>query len=117
MDFDIDKFWAKNQHKHVVRVVPLPDLNVPKPDNHTRFVCISDTHSKHTSIPFMPDGDVLIHAGDFSNVGTAKEILEFNEWLGTLKNKYRHIIVIAGNHDVTFDTENYENVLSFWIVN
>ena len=30
----------------------------------TRFVCISDTHRKQTP---MVDGDVLIHAGDFSS--------------------------------------------------
>jgi hypothetical protein len=29
----------------------------------TRFICISDTHGK---TPAVPDGDVLIHAGDIS---------------------------------------------------
>lgn len=30
----------------------------------TRFVCISDTHSR--IIPQVPDGDVFLHAGDLS---------------------------------------------------
>jgi len=29
-----------------------------------KLVCISDTHSLHRRIPDIPDGDVLIHAGD-----------------------------------------------------
>lgn len=34
----------------------------PKPEGATRFVCISDTHTKHREI-VIPDGDVLIHCG------------------------------------------------------
>ena len=29
-----------------------------------KLVCISDTHSMHRRIPEIPDGDVLVHAGD-----------------------------------------------------
>ena len=31
-----------------------------------RIVIISDTHGKHQHIQNVPDGDVLIHGGDFS---------------------------------------------------
>ncbi|XP_002740401.2 metallophosphoesterase domain-containing protein 1-like [Saccoglossus kowalevskii] len=51
----------------------------------------------------LPDGDVLIHAGDFTNVGRPKEVDEFNEWLG--KQPFQYKIVIAGNHELTFDQE------------
>ena len=40
-------------------------------DNVTRrirIVCISDTHKKHRQLD-VPDGDILIHAGDFSQWG------------------------------------------------
>lgn len=45
--------------------------NVPeKPPGCTRFVCISDTHGKQNSMKFpVPEGDVLIHSGDFSEFG------------------------------------------------
>ena len=33
-----------------------------------RIVCISDTHGKHAKVR-LPDGDVLIHAGDFMTYG------------------------------------------------
>jgi len=45
----------------------------------------------------VPDGDILIHAGDFTLTGTLGEVVEFNEWLGTLDHPYK--IIIAGNHD------------------
>lgn len=66
-----------------------------------RIVCISDTHGHHSKVS-VPDGDLLIHAGDFMAFGTKlKEIIQFNQWLGTLP--HQHKIVIAGNHDVMFE--------------
>jgi len=65
-----------------------------------RLVCISDTHSLHRRIPDVPDGDVLIHAGDCLGAGTLDNVEDLNDWLGTLP--HRHKIVIAGNHDWVF---------------
>jgi len=67
-----------------------------------KIVIISDTHGMHRSLD-MPDGDVLIHAGDFTTRGTLDNVIEFNEWLGTLD--YKHKIVISGNHELSL--ENY----------
>lgn len=61
-----------------------------------KLVCISDTHSMHRKLT-IPDGDVLIHAGDWGNRGTWQEWVDFNNWLGELPHK--HKIVIPGNHD------------------
>ncbi len=48
-----------------------------------RFVCISDTHSHLEEIlEKIPDGDVLIHAGDFTRRGFLNEIEAFNFALG-----------------------------------
>lgn len=41
--------------------------------DRVRFVCISDTHNRHKSL-HVPDGDVLIHAGDISLKGSVPEI-------------------------------------------
>lgn len=67
-----------------------------------RLVLISDTHGLHDRLT-IPDGDVLIHAGDMSNGGEPEEIREFGEWLATLS--HRNKIVIAGNHDFLFQDE------------
>uniref|UniRef100_A0A7N9DCI5 Calcineurin-like phosphoesterase domain-containing protein n=1 Tax=Macaca fascicularis TaxID=9541 RepID=A0A7N9DCI5_MACFA len=83
------------------RVDPVPH-DAPKPPGYTRFVCVSDTHSRTDPIQ-MPYGDVLIHAGDFTELGLPSEVKKFNEWLGSLPYEYK--IVIAGNHELTFDQE------------
>ncbi|TMW66287.1 hypothetical protein Poli38472_004052 [Pythium oligandrum] len=76
----------------------------PQQDGTLRVVCISDTHGKHRNVQ-VPDGDVLIHCGDFTNKGTHQEIKDFNDWIGTLP--HRHKIVIAGNHDLSLDSAEY----------
>lgn len=66
-----------------------------------RIVCISDTHGSHGKVQ-VPDGDVLIHAGDFMQSGKDyREVKHFAEWLDTLPHKVK--IVIAGNHDRMFE--------------
>lgn len=62
-----------------------------------RIVVISDTHNRHLKAPSLPDGDVLLHAGDFSVKGSLAELAYFNDWLGSLPHPQK--IVIAGNHD------------------
>lgn len=63
------------------RVDPIP-YDTPKPAGHTRFVCVSDTHSRTDGIQ-MPYGDVLLHMGDFTELGLPSEVKKFNDWLGT----------------------------------
>lgn len=65
-----------------------------------KLVCISDTHSLHRQIPHIPEGDVLIHAGDCLGAGTLDNVADLNDWLGELPHRYK--IVIAGNHDWAF---------------
>jgi len=44
---------------------------------------MSDTHSMTPYIRFgIPEGDIFIHAGDFTNCGQLAEVIEFNEWIG-----------------------------------
>jgi predicted phosphodiesterase len=64
-----------------------------------RIVCLSDTHNRHDALR-VPEGDVLVHAGDATMHGTAEELEAFDAWLGALP--HRHKLVIAGNHDFIF---------------
>lgn len=66
-----------------------------------RLVCISDTHSLHEKMPPIPDGDVLIHAGDCTRSGSLPALDDFTRWFGALP--HRHKILIAGNHDWCFE--------------
>jgi Icc-related predicted phosphoesterase len=68
-----------------------------------RIVAISDTHGSHRDLT-LPDGDVLIHAGDFMLSGKdAREIFDFNAWLG--EQPFKHRICVAGNHDILFESD------------
>lgn len=81
----------------------------PCPEGHCRWVTISDTHGKHRALSennMLPDGDVLLHAGDLTNVGEVKQISDFCDWMSEL-TQYKHKIVIAGNHDLTLDEDSY----------
>jgi len=51
----------------------------------------------HGAIKEIPEGDILIHAGDISSKGTFQAIYAFNKWLGELPHETK--IVVAGNHD------------------
>ena len=73
-----------------------------------RLVFISDTHNKHDLMKHpIPDGDVLIHTGDFTNCSKIsepskiskelKQLEKFNQWFGS--QMHQHKILIAGNHD------------------
>ncbi len=66
-----------------------------------RIVVISDTHGLHHRMPHLPDGDLLIHAGDCTNRGADHEVAEFLEWFG--ERPHPHKILIAGNHDFLFE--------------
>ncbi|VDC06699.1 unnamed protein product [Peniophora sp. CBMAI 1063] len=68
----------------------------------TRFVCISDTHSR-TSYP-LPPGDVLLHAGDLSSHGRPSHLTKTLEWL--LEQPHAEKVIIAGNHDHSLDQTN-----------
>ena len=62
---------------------------------------ISDTHGKHNHITkLLPGGDLLIHAGDISSMGTPDELRYFLQWFNNLP--YTHKVFIAGNHDFGF---------------
>lgn len=70
-----------------------------------RIVCISDTHGLHPimdDINPLPKGDILIHAGDCTNVGKPHEVKQFVEWFMNIKG-FDTKVFIAGNHDFAFE--------------
>lgn len=67
----------------------------------------------HDAIKVVPDGDVLVHAGDFTGKGDPERVREFNEWLG--KQSHKHKIVIPGNHELTFQRGAKDSNGSFYM--
>ncbi len=68
-----------------------------------KIVCLSDTHNCNSEIT-VPDGDILIHAGDATINGTQPEVEEFLVWFSALP--HTHKIFVAGNHDWLYETNN-----------
>ena len=65
-----------------------------------RIICISDTHCNHDEIT-VPEGDVLVHAGDSCVRGTLEELKSFGEWLVDLPHARK--VIVLGNHDIRGD--------------
>ena len=68
----------------------------------------------------LPSGVILIHAGD-------SEVVTFNDWLATLPHKvirrtlttyflfhlFQQKVVIAGNHEMSFDPDTLEEARDY----
>ena len=67
-----------------------------------RIVALADTHGFHDALT-VPDGDILIHAGDLTRLGTLPEIDRAARFFAALP--HRHKILVAGNHDFGFQRE------------
>lgn len=63
----------------------------------TDIVCLSDTHTYHQRVN-VPEGDILVHAGDFCGRGDPLEVGHFLDWMEHLPHKVK--IVVPGNHDI-----------------
>lgn len=87
--------WLYKRRRH-------PTSSSPTPNSASTIsvVCISDTHCRQ---PDVPDGDILLHAGDLTNKGSFEEIQSQLHWLRTLPHRYK--VVIAGNHDFLLDPD------------
>jgi Icc-related predicted phosphoesterase len=80
-----------------------------------RIVCFSDTHGMSYTWPeSIPDGDVLVCAGDFTNNGELRDVGIFAEI--TKQFNHPNKILIAGNHDWCCERERQvvEDMLPGW---
>lgn len=67
-----------------------------------QVIAISDTHNQLNKIS-IPNGDILVHAGDWTNLGSLPELTKFGLHLARLPHK--HKIIIGGNHDRLLEDE------------
>lgn len=74
-----------------------------------KVVFISDTHGQHRSIE-IPACDVLVFAGDYTDVGDSVSFVDFYDWLME-QDQCEHKIFIEGNHELMADAG--ENVRKF----
>jgi len=82
-----------------------------------KIAAVSDVHGLWCGLDY-PEADLLVFAGDifdyydFDQRRNAKaqldELKQFNQFLGSIKDRYREIICIAGNHGFVFIHHNNE---------
>jgi len=65
-----------------------------------KLVIISDTHTMHHHVK-VPEGDVLVHCGDWTNRGELHSIASFLDWFALQPHK--HKVFIAGNHELSLE--------------
>ena len=70
---------------------------------------ISDTHNRHQQLSNLPSADVIVHCGDFTDMGTEEEVLDFLKWF--IELPYPHKIFVIGNHDLClWEAEDIEDL-------
>lgn len=87
--------WLVFRFYHLVLWLRGRPFRPPRDRPPIRVVCLSDTHDWQPA--HVPDGDLLIHAGDLTDDGSLDAIQKQMDWLATLP--HRHKVVIAGNHE------------------
>ena len=69
-----------------------------------KIVCISDTHGLHNQMKHkVGEGNILIHAGDLTNVGKRDDVYSVIAWFHRLLDRFDDVVFVAGNHDRSFD--------------
>lgn len=74
-----------------------------------RLVLIGCTHGKEGMLE-VPDGDILIHTGDF-DLRSHDDVRDVDNWFSTLPHK--HKLWIAGNHDFYPEKQDIKTLVNF----
>jgi Icc-related predicted phosphoesterase len=105
MNFLPKKNLETNTYINYIEYInPLP--KTPTPKQKISIVMISDLHNNQKLLN-LPEADILLVAGDMTNLGSYQELTSFSQFLSKVKPKFDLIIVIAGNHEVTMDIDSF----------
>jgi Icc-related predicted phosphoesterase len=91
----IAKDWGEARRNNSTGTWRLPQVEGGKV---TRLVLISDTHDAH---PAVPEGEILIHAGDFACGDDFASLRRDIAWLKSLPHRVK--ILVKGNHDLVLN--------------
>lgn len=80
---------------------------------NVRIVHMSDTHSfltKNHRSKFLPEGDILIHTGNFTCHGKDEEFHQFNAWLDSVSDIYHYRVICLGSKEVKQYGNNFDTI-------
>lgn len=69
-----------------------------------KVVVLSDTHGVFNNLT-VPEGDILIHAGDLTSFGNIDQVEQGIAFLESLPHEYK--LFVPGNHDFPFEEKLY----------
>ena len=86
-----------------------------------RVVHISDTHTRHDQYyesGLIPDGDILIHSGDFGAYSFKRQVHHTSDYNRQISNMnaffnrlpHKHKIFVAGNHETNFPRHTADQI-------
>ena len=73
-----------------------------------KITCMSDTHGNVELLDPNLEGDIFIHAGDFTQYSKEEDFFGFLTYLSKLKFRYK--VVICGNNERAFDEAHAKNI-------
>lgn len=112
------------ENARVCETIRVGKINLPDATK-IKIIHISDTHMLHNLLKTsLPDGDILIHSGDFGQWSLRKQfgnktrdrrevVEEINRFFASLP--YKHKIFVPGNHEgclTNTDRDKLENILT-----
>jgi hypothetical protein len=77
-----------------------------------KILALSDTHLEFPTVADLPDADVLVHAGYWTDLGfrhSGLEIQSFKHFLLDLHEKYPTVPALHGNHGLGFDNGRWRD--------
>ena len=104
---DPDAAWSRIKDTQMFMDPPSIAAPVRRAADITRLVLVSDTHGNHRDM-VLPNGDVLIHGGDFTKKGELSTVEDLTAWFGCVAPQFSKIVCIAGNHDLPFHPPHYD---------
>ncbi len=72
-------------------------------NSNITYVCMGDSHGKHEGI-VVPDGDILLHSGDYSMMGYEHEVRSFLIWYESQPHAAK--VLTNGNHEVAVEANH-----------
>ena len=68
--------YLKEIMSRVAGAAEAPPMTPTEGLHDVSIAMVSDTHGRHRDV-YVPDADILIHAGDFTHFGKIKDAVDF----------------------------------------
>lgn len=72
-------------------------------ESSVRLLALSDTHTFFPELDTLPEADLLVHCGDWTDSGyghSGAPMRAVEAWVKQAKRKYPYVLALHGNHDV-----------------